>query len=164
MNRITKTITAGTIMIGIVGCSTATNIATLLNSAVGQSFITALGTAGTLIPGLQAVITQVDNGITGNGTVALETICFALPWADGAVDFFGPAVKIPATTISEIDAAVASFKMGPCTNPPTNLASVLGEGVALFIAIETDLNQNNVPVVAPPSATIIPMIIPTTSR
>ncbi len=160
MNKITKTIAvAGMIVVGLAGCSTInsiTSLVTLLNSTAGQALLAALGTAGNLIPGIQAVITNIDNGITGGGTTALNNVCYTLPWADGAVDFFGASVGMTATQIAEIDTAVAAFKAGPCTTPPTDIASALTEGIALFVAIENDLSTGGVPVVVPASKTITP--------
>jgi hypothetical protein len=153
MNRITKALGAITITLGLAGCgSVGTDIASLLSSGIGQSFINALGIGGTLIPGIQNILDGIDTGIGSNATqAALQTVCTALPWADGALDLFGPDVKISATVISDIDVSVKAFVAGPCANPPTNLAQAITDGAQLFLNIETALNANGVPVAVPSS-------------
>jgi hypothetical protein len=155
MNRFTKALGAIVLTVGLAGCGSSggSDIASLLASPIGQAFINALGIGGTLIPGIQNVLDGIDSGISSpTAQAALQTVCTALPWADGALDTFGPAVNISATTIADVDASVKAFVAGPCTTPPTNLASAIADGAQLFLNIQNALSTNGVPVAVPPSA------------
>lgn len=156
MNRFSATLGAFAVALGLTACNGTepTDIATLLSSTQGQSFLTALGAGGNLIPGIESVLANINTAISTNGAAALQTVCFALPWADGALDLFGPAANINSTVISETDAAVKAFVAGPCATPPTTLATAIQDGAQLFLNIENELKTNGVPVDVPASTSL----------
>jgi hypothetical protein len=151
MNKFTKGIAIAVIALGLTACTAIeTDISTAVDSVAGQAFLAALGLNGSLNSGVQSVVTAVDDGLGSAATQdALNTVCYALPWADGALDLFGPVAGVNPTIVTTADDAVKAFEAGPCTTPPTTLAAVVTEGVQLFMNIETEIKTLGVPVVVP---------------
>lgn len=146
--------------LSLTGCSAisnltsaATTVESVLNTAAGQAFVTALG-AGSGVTGqisnVAGTINSINTGVSSpTAQAALKDVCYALPWAQGALDLFGPYIKVSAATISQVDAAVTAFKAGPCVTPPTNLAQVVTEGTQLYQTITSNLKAGGVPVAVP---------------
>lgn len=157
-----KLLTAIALVAGLSACSAigsltsaASDVNAILNTDAGKAFVSALGSGSGVssqIGSIAATINSVNGAVSSPGAqTALKDVCYALPWAQGALDLFGPYIKVSTTTISQIDAAVASFKNGPCATPPTNLAQVVSEGTQLYQSITASLKSGGVPVVVPAS-------------
>jgi hypothetical protein len=157
MKQITAVLAAGVVAVGLSACSTinsvgsaVSNVISAINSDVGQAFIKALGTGGSITTSISSVIKDINTGIASPvAQDALKMVCYSLPWAQGALDILGPSANISATIISETDAAVAAFLDGPCTKPPLNLAQIITDGTKLYVSIVDDLQKSGVPVAVP---------------
>jgi hypothetical protein len=158
MRFITKSkalVAAAALTLGLTACSTTTALSDILSTTQGQSFLAALGATGSLLPGIQNVISAIDGGLSGAATQdALNTVCYALPWADGALDLFGPVAGVNSAIVSSTDAAVSAFEAGVCKNPPTTLAQAIQDGAQIFVNIENQLKGVGVPVTVPVSTSM----------
>jgi hypothetical protein len=132
--KIRAFITATALVVSLAACGSApSGLATSpVVDSVGASLINAL--TDTLAPGLNAAIAEGAQASQAD----LNTIAYWLPWAQKAVDYFGPTLKMPAADIAAIDAGVAQVT-ADLANPPSNVGSVVAEAAALATKVTAAL-------------------------
>lgn len=118
------------LVLGLTACSTVgtitgTSLATLASSSVGSSLLNAL--LNTLAPGVNAAIAKGGAAAQAD----LKLVAYALPWAQQALDFFGPAVGVPTAKIAGLDATLKDAE-AILANPPTDVATAVLAGTTAW--------------------------------
>ena len=121
----------GAIAVSLVlsGCAA---IAPTVTSDVEASLVNALTNA--LAPGVNTAIAQAVTDSQG----AINFLNYSLPWAQDAIDKLGPLFKVPAATITKIDAAIVIAE-ADLKNPPTSVGAAVAEAVNTFNEVKAAL-------------------------
>jgi hypothetical protein len=136
----------------LFGCAGLTAAATFIVSPQGQAFLNAIGAGGSLVPGVNAVVAAVDAGLSvTKSDVAI--MCYAVPWAQGALTFIEPDLHFPATVIQD-EAAAYSGVMAYCQSPPSDIPSAVEALARMYLSITNTLSTGGVPVTVPVTARI----------
>jgi hypothetical protein len=134
-------------MLCLVGCA---SLANFLISAQGTVFLNALGAGGSLIPGVNVVLLEIDGGLALVQS-DVDIMCYALPWAQGALVFFEPELRLnPAF---DTDEKVAyQVVMAYCSAPPSDVQGAVQALARMYLVVMSALNGQGVPVAIPLSA------------
>lgn len=119
----------------LAACSgTTATLSGLVASPVGQSLVVAL--VDNLMPGVDQAIANAGAKVAGSKDA--QMVAFALPWAQQAIDYFAPALGVPAAELAKIDAGVKSAE-ALLAAPPSDLSGAIAAAAGIYQEIVADL-------------------------
>lgn len=115
--------------LALFGCKAVTPVV----NSVDASLIDAL--TNTLVPGINTAIADGVNATQKD----IDTLVYALPWLQAAVDGLGPSVGLSASWIATTDAAIVAVE-ADLKNPPKSIGQVAVDAALLWSQVKTALS------------------------